>query len=109
MAYVSMKLPQDCTDCDSKGRRIYSNTGGAYCKPGHVYGQAMTQDICNTCWGSGSKSHPYLNVGQLLDTCTAQQKEIKDLQEAINKRDSDHAKRMLAMHLGIRPEIMGIE
>lgn len=42
-----------CADCHGAGVKMYGNTATWRSRPGVLAGQAMTYDVCNTCWGSG--------------------------------------------------------
>jgi len=42
-----------CPKCEGKCRHIYSNTATWKSNPGQVSGRAMTEDVCDACWGTG--------------------------------------------------------
>lgn len=42
-----------CTKCSGIGRRSYPNTATWRSGPGIISGQAFTEDVCDSCWGSG--------------------------------------------------------
>lgn len=45
-----------CEQCLGHGKRLYANTSTwGY----GIGGQAMTLDVCDKCWGSGSRSHTW--------------------------------------------------
>ena len=68
--------PDDaCPKCGGCGSTMYGNT--ATWGRG-VGGDMMTYDICDKCWGSGSKSHPWINLRKLSGILTDDQK--KELQ-----------------------------
>lgn len=61
-----------CTACHGVGKRTYSNTTTWR---GGIGGQAMTTDVCDRCWGSGDKTHTWLNLraisqGAICGPCT---------------------------------------
>lgn len=58
---------EPCKRCGGLGRRLYSNTGTWHCRPGGIYGQAMTRGTCDACWGSGIEGRPYANLRELHD------------------------------------------
>jgi hypothetical protein len=52
--------PEDaCNECSGAGVISYSNTATWHSGIGGISGQAITQDVCDKCWGSGSKSKPW--------------------------------------------------
>lgn len=51
-----------CERCQGAGTVLYS-TGSTW--RGGVSGQAATRDVCDKCWGSGSKSKPWPNRKEL--------------------------------------------
>lgn len=44
----------ECSACGGAGSRAYGSTATWR---GGIGGQAITSDVCNRCWGSGSKTH----------------------------------------------------
>jgi len=48
-----------CDRCGGSGSRLYSNTTTWH---GGAGGQALTNGICDRCWGSGDVKHPWLNL-----------------------------------------------
>ena len=44
-----------CPKCDGSGRRSYASTATWR---GGIGGQAITADVCDVCWGSGSRRQP---------------------------------------------------
>lgn len=82
---------QPCKRCDGFGVRGYGSTttwrGGAG-------GQIATEDICDTCWGSGSDAKPWLNLRkcnprELLARSEAAEAEVKRL-KSMQPRDDHH-------------------
>ncbi len=45
-----------CRECGGSGYKLYGSTATWR---GGIGGQAMTNDVCDYCWGSGSKSNPW--------------------------------------------------
>lgn len=45
-----------CTGCGGLGVKTYSSTATWR---GGIGGQAMTEDVCNVCWGSGNANAPW--------------------------------------------------
>jgi hypothetical protein len=45
MAILNMGYQLDCAKCNGIGRRSYPNTGGAYARPGGIYGQAFVKPL----------------------------------------------------------------
>jgi hypothetical protein len=52
-------LDDICTTCHGMGVTSYSNT--STWRKGFG-GRAITQGICDACWGSGDKDHPWMNL-----------------------------------------------
>jgi len=51
--------PDDwCKDCSGTGVQLYGSTATWH---GGIGGAAMTHDVCDKCWGSGSASKPWLS------------------------------------------------
>lgn len=49
--------PDDyCLDCSGSGYQCYANTSTWR---GGIGGQSFTNDVCSSCWGSGSKTKPW--------------------------------------------------
>ncbi len=51
-----------CPKCSGFGVRVYGNTATWH---GGIGGCAMTNGICDGCWGSGDKDHPWLDLRTL--------------------------------------------
>lgn len=45
-----------CRECGGSGYKLYGSTATWR---GGIGGQAMTNDVCDYCWGSGSNSRPW--------------------------------------------------
>ena len=45
-----------CPECGGSGVKTYGSTATWH---GGVGGQAMTMGVCDKCWGSGDKHHPW--------------------------------------------------
>ncbi len=52
-----------CQTCNGSGIRTYGNTTTFH---GGIGGQAITVDICDSCWGTGSKINKGVNLKKLL-------------------------------------------
>lgn len=49
--------PEDqCPECAGSGYRVYASTATWR---GGIGGQAMTEDVCDQCWGSGNRHRPW--------------------------------------------------
>jgi len=57
MALRGVKTP--CDRCSGFGVTTYANTATWR---GGIGGSAMTQGICNKCWGSGDSDRPWLDL-----------------------------------------------
>ena len=53
-----------CNGCDGIGKKVYANTS-TYLKG--IGGQAMTEDVCDECWGSGKSNAPFKNLRKLRE------------------------------------------
>jgi len=51
-----------CPKCNGRGKIVYSNTS-TYMHG--IGGQALTEDLCEVCWGSGRKDQIWTNVREL--------------------------------------------
>ena len=51
-----------CVSCLGSGVKTYGNTTTW---KGGIGGQALTNDICNDCWGTGSKINKGVNLKEL--------------------------------------------
>ena len=52
-----------CGDCGGSGVKTYANTATWHSHS--IVGQALTDDVCNICWGSGNKNKPWTNLSKL--------------------------------------------
>lgn len=68
-----------CQACDGSGSRAYANTA---VWRGGIGGQAITRAVCDKCWGSGSKSRPWLSHRQALAAFTAERSTEARLSQA---------------------------
>ena len=55
-----------CPACSGIGKRTYANTTSWR---GGIGGQMMTTDICDKFWGSGDRTHIWLNLRVLTAGC----------------------------------------
>jgi len=63
LAWRGIEDPEDvCVKCGGSGHVIYGSTATWR---GGVGGQMMTDDVCDSCWGSGSKSKPWTDLRKL--------------------------------------------
>ena len=51
-----------CPACEGTGIRMYPNLATWRSKPGGISCNAMSRDVCDSCWGSGDADHPWLNL-----------------------------------------------
>jgi len=58
-----------CVICHGYGTRVYSNTSTWR---GGIGGQAMTTGICDQCWGSGDREHPWTDLRTLNERTNEQ-------------------------------------
>ena len=70
--YRGIEEGDACSDCGGTGIKTYGSTATWH---GGIGGQMMTSGICDRCWGSGSKSKPWLNLRVLTNILTKEQKE----------------------------------
>jgi hypothetical protein len=48
-----------CASCRGVGQRLYGSTATWR---GGIGGAAMTEDVCDVCWGTGDSSHPGYDI-----------------------------------------------
>ena len=56
LATRDIDIADACKDCAGAGVKTYGSTSTWH---GGIGGQAMTNDVCNKCWGSGNKNKPW--------------------------------------------------
>jgi hypothetical protein len=49
----------ECQTCHGSGSRVYGSTATW---KGGIGGAAMTNDVCDKCWGSGDRTRPWFNL-----------------------------------------------
>lgn len=54
-----------CQECGGAGVKAYGSTATWR---GGIGGQMITNDVCNKCWGSGSRSLPWPSHRRLLSS-----------------------------------------
>lgn len=60
MPRISFGAPErPCPACKAQGYKWYGSTATWR---GGIGGQAMTQGVCDTCWGSGDLDYPGYNI-----------------------------------------------
>lgn len=60
MPRISIGGPsQKCQTCQGQGWKWYGSTATWR---GGIGGQAMTQDVCDDCWGSGDRDYPGYDI-----------------------------------------------
>jgi len=50
-------IEDPCPICAGSGIRTYPNTATYH--RASIAGQALTDDVCDRCWGSGDATHPW--------------------------------------------------
>ena len=48
-------MTKTCTTCGGTGKKVYASTSTWR---GGIGGAAMTEDVCDKCWGSGDELAP---------------------------------------------------
>lgn len=56
-------IEKACPRCKGSGVELYGST--ATWRRGVVAGQAMTNDVCDSCWGSGDADRPWADLRAL--------------------------------------------
>lgn len=56
---LSRYVEEVCPRCHGYGQRSYANTATWR---GGMGGQAITQDVCDVCWGTGDRANPGYNI-----------------------------------------------
>ena len=74
--FIDPSLPatEVCNKCDGTGKYMYANTNTYMSAPGLLSGQAITEDLCDQCWGSGQANRPYTDVRALREELRALKK-----------------------------------
>ena len=49
-------IEMPCEECGGTGKKTYGSTATFW---GGIGGAAMTTSVCDRCWGSGDKYHPW--------------------------------------------------
>ncbi len=57
-----LDIENPCPKCGGRGKRAYSSTATWH---GGIGGQAITNGICDECWGSGDLNNKWLNLRTL--------------------------------------------
>lgn len=65
-----------CEGCNGSGTQVYGSTA-TWC--GGIGGAAMTEDVCDKCWGSGKKHRPWPSWKLYRE----KEKRVNDLQKAL--------------------------
>jgi hypothetical protein len=60
-----------CETCGGAGSRPYASTSTWR---GGWGGSAITRDVCDSCWGSGDKGRPWVNLRHIYAVLTGEQK-----------------------------------
>lgn len=76
-----------CPECTGLGTAVYGSTATWR---GGVGGQAMTSDVCNKCWGSGSKSRPWKSWREGLEYIEKISAEADELEKSETLSGYDH-------------------
>lgn len=62
LAWRAIEPDEACETCGGAGTRVYGSTATFW---GGIGGAAMTNGICDKCWGSGNKVRTWLNLKSL--------------------------------------------
>src|SRR3990167_11514661 len=71
-----------CKRCGGLGRRAYGDTSTWH---GGIGGQTITTDVCDGCWGSGSKNAPWPSHREMEQKWRAIERELDQQREDIGR------------------------
>lgn len=78
LQWRGVELASACQECQGSGVKAYANTtiwhGGAG-------GQAITNGVCNQCWGSGDRYHTWVNLKHEASQLATAQARIAALEQ----------------------------
>lgn len=72
----------ECKCCRGLGTRTYGSTATWRGGPG---GQMVTQDVCNKCWGSGSRSRQWVDLRRV----DSMRREIEALWSRLEPKEAE--------------------
>lgn len=64
LEWRGIKPGNECPECGGAGVYAYGDTSTWH--RASIAGQAITQDVCDKCWGSGDRTRPWANLRNLL-------------------------------------------
>ena len=73
-----VRLRLSCKKCAGIGRRSYPNTATFMSGPGVIAGQAITEDVCDVCWGTGDSNRPGQDLRELVTVAIKYRKSLKE-------------------------------
>jgi hypothetical protein len=80
-AYDEEKNNEDaCPRCNGEGIAMYGSTSTWH---GGIGGCAMTYDVCDDCWGSGSKTKKWIDLRKVTEAIKNKDNEISHLRNAL--------------------------
>ncbi len=69
-----------CKDCGGNGIKSYGSTSTWH---GGIGGSAITQGVCDKCWGSGNIDKPWVNLKKIYKQLEEKDKEIERLDTSL--------------------------
>jgi hypothetical protein len=66
-----------CQACEGLGVKTYATTATWR---GGIGGAAITVDVCDSCWGSGASSKPWLNLRLVRDNLQKAVEKVRSMQ-----------------------------
>lgn len=69
--------PEDkpCRDCGGLGVKAYGSTATWH---GGIGGQAITNGVCDKCWGSGDSSNPWTNLRRMISRIKTLESKLRE-------------------------------
>lgn len=96
LGYVRVVSGVGCPECRGVGQKAYSST--ATWRRGGIAGQAITNDVCDVCWGTGLQNQKGVDLRRLMTL----QREVEMLK--VNSAPPAKEKRTIAVKVPIKKQ-----
>ena len=81
LSYRGLEPDDVCRACSGFGRRSYGSTSTWR---GGIGGQMLTADVCNKCWGTGSKTRKGADLKKIGSEMAALKRQVKDMRQIVD-------------------------